>query len=141
MSQYKPPGDLDGNPNYFYPKNYRILDCFECFEAQGKLCIDKGTSNLYPHTRSSNAANAFCCKPDYNEGYCKSGTTHYYDPNDEEDQGFTTVCSMPSQGGGSLFNDVLTGNRNHQMYAFCPLINQKKCGIKSIFEESTDMTL
>lgn len=40
MKDYVPPSDLDNDPNYYYPTNYRILNCWECFEAQGKVCMD-----------------------------------------------------------------------------------------------------
>lgn len=40
MISYSPPSDLDNDPNYYYPEEYRILNCWECFEAEGKICID-----------------------------------------------------------------------------------------------------
>lgn len=33
MKDYVPPSDLDNDPNYYYPTDYRILDCWKCFEA------------------------------------------------------------------------------------------------------------
>lgn len=37
MSEYNPPSVPD-DASYYYPKDFRILDCWECFEAQGKVC-------------------------------------------------------------------------------------------------------
>ena len=33
MADYVPPSDLDEYNNIHYPTDYRILDCFQCFEA------------------------------------------------------------------------------------------------------------
>lgn len=62
---------------------YRVLNCFECFEAQGRMCIDRNYKTLFYKTHSSNEANAICCKLDNFEGYCS-------------DQNQDLVCSMPS---------------------------------------------
>lgn len=40
MSEYKPPPVPD-YASYYYPKDFRILNCWECFEAHGKICIDE----------------------------------------------------------------------------------------------------
>ena len=40
MMDYVPPSDLDNDPNYFYPTDYRVLNCWDCFQAKGKVCID-----------------------------------------------------------------------------------------------------
>lgn len=138
MEDYVPAGHFDSDPNYYYPTDYRILDCWECFEAQGKLCLDQGHNSLYHHTKSSDPGNAFCCKPGNNEGYCQAGGVHDYDGIEE---GITTVCSQPSKGATSEFASILTGNRNHQMFAFCPTINHQKCGIQGNTDLSTDMAL
>lgn len=76
MADYVPPSDFDNDPNNYYPSDYRILNCWECFEAQGKICTDFGHNSLHHHTKSSNPGNAFCCKPDANDGYCKNGHTY-----------------------------------------------------------------
>ena len=41
---------------------------------------------------------------------------------------------------GTRYSSVLSkDNRNYQMFAFCPSINQKKCGIEN--SDSSDMVL
>ena len=40
-----PIGDIWAMADYVpsdssYPKDFRILDCWQCFEAQGKVCMD-----------------------------------------------------------------------------------------------------
>ena len=127
MKDYKPPTDLDNVAGFYYPTNYRILDCWECFEAQGKICVDKSHALLFQFTESSNPGNAFCCNPDNNEGYCKSGSKHF-----KSTVSMTTICSPPSYGSSSAAtSSVLTSNRNHQMFAFCPFATQQICGIPS----------
>lgn len=56
------------------PKDFRVLDCWQCFEAQGKVCMDKNHRSLYYHMETSKAGAVFCCDPNYNEGYCKDGS-------------------------------------------------------------------
>lgn len=119
MSQYTPPKDLDSTPNLFYPKDYRILNCWECFQAEGKICMDQGHNSLYHHTKSSDPGNVFCCKPDVHTGYCENGASHDY----ESEEDITTLCSQPSKGASSQFSNILTNGRNHQVFAFCPTIN------------------
>lgn len=137
MEEYQPPNDLDGNPKFYYPTEYRILNCWECFEAQGKMCLDAGHNSLYHHTKTSDPGGAFCCKPDSTDGYCQHGAIHDHEGESE----ITTVCSPPSLGATSKYTNVLTNNRNHQMFAFCPTINHEKCGIPSDTAGSTDMGL
>lgn len=110
MADYVPPAHFANDPNYHYPTGYRVLDCWECFEAQGKVCMDEGHNSLYHHTKSSDPGNAFCCKPDSTDGYCQAGATHGHGGTEH---GIATVCSEPSTGATSKFKDILTGNRNH----------------------------
>lgn len=125
MKDYVPPSDLDSTPGLYYPADYRVLNCWECFEAQGKMCIEQGQNSLFLFTRSSDPGNAFCCKPDSNTGFCESGSKHY-----QSTVSMTTVCSQPSYGSSSAATrNILTDNRNHQMFAFCPHITPSKCGI------------
>ena len=95
MADYVPPNDLDNDPNYYYPADYRILNCWDCFAAEGKVCIDQGHNSLFHHTGSSDPGNAFCCKPDADTGYCENGAIH--DHSGVENQ-ITTICSEPSVG-------------------------------------------
>lgn len=120
MADYVPPSDLDSFPSMYYPTDYRILNCWECFEAQGKVCIDGGHNSLYHHTKSSDPGNLFCCKPDSTDEFCTNGATHDYEGIEENVE---IVCSEPSYGASSKFENILTNNRNHQMFAFCPTIN------------------
>jgi len=132
-----PPNDFPSGSKYYYPEEYRIINCWECFEAQGKMCSELGHNSLYHLTKSSDKGNAFCCKPDSTDSYCQHGATHDYQ--DEED--VTTVCSQPSVGATSQYSNILTNNRNHQMFAFCPAINHDICGIPSGNAGATDMGL
>jgi len=70
MDSYLPPNDLDNVPDFFYPTEYRVLNCWECFEAEGKVCMDLGHNSLYHHTKSSDPGNVFCCKPGSTDPYC-----------------------------------------------------------------------
>jgi hypothetical protein len=119
MNQYTPPTDLDSDPNYYYPSEYRVLNCWECFEAQGRICIDEGHNSLYHHTGSSDKGNAFCCKPGSTHKYCTTGNEHKHG---DAEEGITSLCS-PSSISTTEYASVLTSNRNHQMFAFCPAIS------------------
>lgn len=90
---------------------YRVLNCFECFEAKGKMCIDKTYVTLFHKTQSSHEARGICCKQSSTEGFCA--------PEHPE-----IVCSMNSYDDDpeSKYKNVLSENyRNYQMYAFCPV--------------------
>ena len=76
MKDYKPPDDFKNDPNYYYPSEYRILNGWECFQAQGKICMEEGHNSLYYYTKSSDPGNVFCCKPDNNKGLCENGSKH-----------------------------------------------------------------
>ena len=39
MSEYTAPERE--SEQFVYPEDYRILDCWQCFEAKGKMCVDK----------------------------------------------------------------------------------------------------
>lgn len=49
---------------------YRVLDCFECFQAKGKMCIDRKYQSMFLKTKSSHEARGICCKPSNTTGYC-----------------------------------------------------------------------
>jgi len=59
-----------------------------------------------------------CCKPDSTDEHCGDTNTKH-------------VCSSPSYDElPDKYTEVLTGNRrNYQMFAFCPSIDQRICGI------------
>ena len=48
-----------------YEKDYRTLNCWECFQARGKMCHDTDYSSMMLTTGSSNFGHAICCKPGY----------------------------------------------------------------------------
>ena len=89
----------------FYDKDYRVLDCGQCFRARGKVCTERDYNSMFKYTRSSNMGNAICCK---------NGATHEYcqESNDTEHK---HTCSMPSFDPDSAkYKSVLTaGNRNY----------------------------
>ena len=74
MADYVPQSVYGPNDPFYYPKDFRILNCWECFEAQGKICIERNANHaaLLSHTTTREKGNTFCCKQDYNEGYCKN---------------------------------------------------------------------
>lgn len=76
---------------------------------------------------STKAGLVFCCKPDSNEGYCQDGNTHGLSPDGDQ---LDIICSPPSfvPDPETSSSTVLTGNRNHQMFAYCPKIDQRRCG-------------
>ena len=102
-----------------YSKNYRTLNGWECFKANGKLCHDKDNRSMIKVTGSSNAGHGVCCKPDYNGEHCNSDADH--------------KCSQPVSAEYTTeeFDDVLTYGMNYQMFAFLPKINPKTCGISN----------
>ena len=125
MDEYVPPPD-PGDGRY-YPTNFRVLDCWQCFRAKGKICIDKDGKSLYPHTKDSVFGNALCCKPDNNDNYCNSG-----EPIKVGNSEITPLCSPPSystEENDSSVRSVLTGQRNYLYWAFCPAVQPPKCGM------------
>jgi hypothetical protein len=74
---------------------------------------------MIKHTGSSNRGHALCCKPGSTNEYCETGVEH--------------TCSQPvlEKDTSSLFDGILTAGKNYQMFAFCPQINQKTCGISN----------
>jgi undecaprenyl pyrophosphate synthase len=72
-------------------------------------------------TGSSNFGHSICCKPDYTGGNCKT--------NDIVTCGPPSIEANPKS---SKFVDVLNdGNRNYQMFAFCPALKPERCGMNS----------
>ena len=53
-----------------YAENFRTLNCWECFEARGKMCIKSDYSSMIAETGSSNRGHGICCKTWYEEGLC-----------------------------------------------------------------------
>merc|ERR1712166_1409965 len=59
-----------------YPKNYRTLNGWECFKAEGKFCHDENHKSMIKVTGSSNFGHGVCCKPEYAGQHCNSDTDH-----------------------------------------------------------------
>ena len=125
MSEYVP--SYIPERNGYHPENFRLLNCWECYQAQGKMCIDKEHDSLYEITKSSFFGDGFCCKPDYNEGYCQTGYRETQGNLDLE-----ILCSPPAYDTStSLFNPLY--------YAFCPATKLDKCGFPG--NQSTNMSV
>ena len=84
-----------------YTKNYyRVLDCWQCFQAQGRMCHKKDYQVSAEYRikvlRSPNVGNGVCCKPDSTEGICAPDSDH--------------SCSMKSfdDDPSSTYNSVLS---------------------------------
>jgi len=45
-----------------YSKPYRTMDCWECFEAEGKMCHDIAHGSMIARTGSSNSGHGVCCR-------------------------------------------------------------------------------
>lgn len=105
MDEYKPPiGQSD---------DWRALDCWQCFEAQGRMCHQKYYESLWNLTQRANQGIGICCKLDATEGICA--------PNNPD-----ISCSMKSYDvdANSTYREVISaGNRNYQMFAYCPMVN------------------
>ena len=41
MIDYVPSHTFGENDPVYYPPNLRVLNCWECFEAEGRMCIEK----------------------------------------------------------------------------------------------------
>ena len=123
---------LDVMPmNQFYAEkgeDWRTLNCWECFEAQGKMCHDKDYSSMTQVTNSRDPGDQVCCRPGFSGEYCNNDDDH--------------ICSQPAHSNdqSSPFWDILSpGNMNHQMFAYCTKTSQKTCGIND--SDSTDMKI
>ena len=82
------------------------------------MCHHRRYQTLWNLTQRANQGIGICCKLNATEGPCA--------PNNKEG-----TCSMKADDKEpTLYKDVLSaGNRNYQMFAFCPTINQNHCGI------------
>ena len=111
--------------------HFRVIDCMQCFEAGGRMCHQEDYEHDMLVTRSAVAGWGICCKPDSTDDECN-------DPLDQKQ-----VCSMKSldYDEESKYQDVLSKwNINFQMFAFCPMVNHRICGISDDFDNN-DMTL
>ena len=101
--------------------------------------MDKNHGALYQHIETTKVSAIFCCKQDYNEGYCQDGATHGENENDKIEMICSPSSFNPSKSG-SFANVISIDMRNHQMYSYCPAISQAKCGFPD-GTNSKDMVL
>ena len=117
-------------PMQIYEGGKRTLNCWECFQALGKMCIFNDYTSMMRITGSSNFGHGVCCHPQSEDGICGASDSNH-------------VCSPPSweaNDNPTPYRDVLSHDyRNYQMFAFCPMINRRTCGIDD--SSSTDMSL
>lgn len=106
-----------------YVSYFRVLDCWECFQAQGRMCFDRFYRHMLYKTESANRGLGICCRPQANGDLCAS------DPD--------MICSHASYDPNSkLFRNILSeDSMNYQMFAFCPGVSREKCGF-----DNNDMT-
>ena len=62
--------------------DYKPYNCWECFEARGKMCQNNNKSKHKRITKNSNMGHGICCKPGSTNRNCRNGRT--------------SVCSEPS---------------------------------------------
>jgi hypothetical protein len=104
-----------------YSKDYRTLSCWECMDAEGKMCHDRDHKSMILTTGSSNFGHGVCCKPGSTNEHCVGGA------------GSDHICSQPALAKDTpeKYKPILTGGVNYQMFAFCPKTNPKMCGISN----------
>ena len=113
-----------------YFENYRTLNGWECFEAQGKFCHHVNHTTMVLETGSSNFGHGICCKPQYHGEFCNNDGNHR--------------CSQPASASDTSdsYKDILTDGRyNHQLFAFLPKNNASKCGIENDLISNYSMKL
>ena len=94
-----------------YSKDFRTLDCLQCFQAEGKMCHEKNYNSMIAVTGSSNSAHGICCKPGSTNEHCVNGGSGDH------------MCSEPVKTTEEKYKDILTSSSNFQMFAYCPGIN------------------
>ena len=118
MAEYKPSVECPG-----CPLDFRVGDCWQCFAAKGKMCLDKEGKGLFNHMETTKPGVGFCCSPSSTSEFCTTGTQHGHGGSTVE-----ILCSPESfipadQAAASPYKNVITGDRNYQMFAYCPNIN------------------
>ena len=106
-----------------YEQEYRLLDCWQCFEAHGKMCFDRSVTmqNFFSKYQTANTGLGVCCKPDSTDVECDASSpdTNRYCG----ERAFDDRSDSPNK-------QILTeGKRNHQAFAFCPMTSRQICGI------------
>ena len=99
-----------------WTRDTKSMDCWDCFAAQGRMCHGKDYKGIPQYTRSSISGKGICCKQDSTDPLCDNSLLD---------------CSMDSFGDSEgKYSDVLTGgDRNNQMFAYCPLLPFAECGL------------
>lgn len=111
-----------------HDEEFRALNCWECFDSHGKICHNRDATKHKKMLDNSNLGHGICCKPGSTSKECTNDLNH--------------ICSDLAEDTdpNSPNKPILSkNNMNHQMFAFCPLTNQKVCGISE--STSTDMTV
>lgn len=65
-----------------YRSDFRPLDCWDCFEAQGKMCHNRDASKHKKLLGKNNLYMGICCKPDSTDEECVNDLEH--------------ICSSPA---------------------------------------------
>jgi hypothetical protein len=115
-----------------WTENYKTLDCYQCFQAQGKMCHDinhtswnltaeeKAAKVVLNQSRidSTNPGYAVCCKPGFSGAHCATAGD--------------TICSPAANMTDTTdakFLNILSGGWNQQFFAYCPSTTANLCGI------------
>lgn len=99
-----------------WDEDYKLMDCYNCFQARGRFCIDESDkSNL-----------GTCCKPFSYQGRCNMA---FIKKTQQE-------CSQNAQEyptqAPTINSDILSpGLLNYQLFAFCKNTNRQVCGLPS----------
>lgn len=113
-----------------YKNYYRVLDCWQCFEAKGIMCTHKAPEYLPQLTQSTNRGLGICCNPKEMRGICSPANTQL-------------ECSMESfEARPTYYKEILSlASRNNQLFAFCPSTTAKGCGIPETPDGDGSMSL
>ena len=92
-----------------YSSNWRVLDVWDCFTAEGKFCVEKDYNSMIKLTGSSNRAHGICCKKDYVDTHCSNDGEH--------------MCSAPgliSSKEDPYWHTTNQQGQNYQIFAYNP---------------------
>ena len=83
------------------------------------MCHHKTHKSQISVTGSSNPGHAVCCKPDFVGKNCETIDD--------------TVCSQPAYKDNTAdkYKNILSGDNNQQLFAFCPKTTAALCGVGS----------
>ena len=66
--QYYDPSPLV--PMSQYTNDYRTLSCYECWFAQGRMCVSRTSDTMFDYTGSTNYNHGICCKTGVTSNVC-----------------------------------------------------------------------